>query len=176
MNRTGIRAIAGFTGLLLFTASAAAFADGGQAPVKLAVFDFELQDVSAAAKPVETPADAAILQKLSDKARDIIARSGRYSLVDTRGADADPVRRHDLRDCDGCEAAIAQKLGAQQALLGVVTRVEQASYAVDIRITDAASGKLLKEERAVFLGAADEWGSGVSTLLRHRVLSDDYPP
>lgn len=168
----------GAAALLLCAGLAPALADSAPPqPVSLAVFDFELEDTSAGAPAKNvTPADAAIMQKVSDKARGLFAQSGRYRLVDTRKAQAEPARRHALRDCGGCEAGIARGLGAEQALLGVVTRVEQASYAVDIRISDAGSGKLVKEERAVFLGSADEWPSGVSTLVRHRILADDYPP
>jgi hypothetical protein len=179
----GVRAPARAASLLLLSALPTLFtpvlAEGGQGqpPVKLAVFDFELEDTSASgAAAGPTPADTASMQAVSDKARALLAQSGRYSLVDTRNANADPARQHVLRNCNGCEAAIARQLGAEQALLGVVTRVGQIDYAVDLHITDARTGKLLRQERSVFLGADYAWSSGVSSLLRHRVLSEDYPP
>lgn len=175
------RAIVRSGGLLLLCAlMAPAFADTGKeqpAPVKLAVFDFELNDVSAgASKASEKPADIALLKAVSEKARQVMVQSGRYSLVDTGGADSEQVKGRSLKTCDGCEAAIALKLGAEQSLLGVVTRVEMSSYAVQVQIRDARTGKLVNQQSAVFLGSDDGWSNGAASLLRHRVLSNDYPP
>ena len=166
--------------LLLGALMTPAFADTGKeppAPVRLAVFDFELDDVSAGASNAgEKPADIALLKAVSEKARQVMVQSARYSLVDTGGADAEQVKGRSLKTCDGCEAAIALKLGAEQSLLGVVTRVEMSSYAVRVQIRDARTGKLVNQQSAVFLGSDDGWGNGAASLLRHRVLSNDYPP
>ncbi|MDB5976729.1 MAG: uncharacterized protein JWR07_3489 [Nevskia sp.] len=156
------------------------FADAAKeqpAPVKLAVFDFELDDISAGASNAgEKPSDIALLKAVSEKARQVMVQSGRYSLVDTAGADVEQVKGRSLKTCDGCEAAIALQLGAEQSLLGVVTRVEMSSYAVRVQIRDARTGKLVNQQSAVFLGSDDGWSNGAASLLRHRVLSNDYPP
>ena len=157
-----------------------AFADTGKeqpAPVKLAVFDFELDDVSAGASNAgEKPSGIALLKAVSEKARQVMVQSGRYSLVDVGGADAEQVKGRSLKNCEGCEAAIALQLGAEQSLLGVVTRVEMSSYAVRVQLRDARTGKLVNQQSAVFLGSDDGWSNGAASLLRHRVLSNDYPP
>jgi len=65
----------------------AAFA--APAPVKLAVFEFELEDYSAGAVATgETLADAKILAGVTSDVRDLLAKSGRYSLVDCMNATA----------------------------------------------------------------------------------------
>ncbi|MGH6867412.1 MAG: DUF2380 domain-containing protein, partial [Methylocella sp.] len=50
-------------------------------PVKLALFDFELEDFSAGGQLIgESPADTAQLKLATSEARRLIAQSGRYRL------------------------------------------------------------------------------------------------
>jgi hypothetical protein len=143
-------------------------------PVKLAVFDFELNDVSAAGalSSSESPADLARMQTVTGEARRLLAESGRYSLIDTHGADATSAKQRSLRNCDGCEAAIALKLGAERSLVGVVTRVAQTEYYFSLRMMDTGTGKVIDQQTAFFTGADDAWASGVRMVLKHTVLAD----
>lgn len=139
---------------------------------KLAVFDFELEDGTAsAASAGEHPVDASILSDVTGGARKLLAESGKYSLVDTNGAGSEPAKSHTLHNCDGCEASIALQLGAQQSMLGVVNKVNQIAYAVEIQIRDAASGQVVLARRGVFLGGPNEWRSGVSSLINREILA-----
>lgn len=140
-------------------------------PVKIAVFKFELEDVSAAARG-ETAGDSTRMQAVTDAARRTLAQSGRYTLIDTSGADAQAVKEKSLRNCDGCDAGIALKLGAERSCIGVVTRVAQTEYYVSVRITDTTTGKVLNQPAAFFTGADDAWPSGVTMLIKHQVLAD----
>jgi Protein of unknown function (DUF2380) len=140
-------------------------------PVKLAVFDFELQDVTPAASYLgKTMSSAANLDKASSEARRVLAQSGRYSLIDASKSDAKPVTERSLRNCDGCEAGIALQLGAEQSLIGVVTRVTQTDYYVQIQIRDCKTGKVLNQQEANFAGGDDGWASGVRMLIKHQIL------
>jgi hypothetical protein len=103
-----------------------------------------------------------------------LAQSGRYSLIDTNGVDAEPVKKRSLRSCDGCDAGIALKLGAEQSFIGLVTRVAQTEYYVSLRITDARTGKVVNQQTAFFTGADDAWASGVRMLIKHGVLASDH--
>jgi hypothetical protein len=143
-------------------------------PVKIAVFDFELEDVSAAgaSSTGETASDLARMQAVSAEARRVLAKSGRYSLIDTKGVDAEPVKERSLRSCNGCDAGIGLKLGAEQSLIGVVTRVAQTEYYVSLLITDTRTGKAVNQQTAFFTGADDAWASGVRMLIKHGVLAD----
>ena len=107
------------------------------------------------------------------EARRMLAESGRYRLVDVSNADAKPVKEKSLRNCEGCAAGIALQLGADQSLIGVVTRVTQTDYYVSIQISDARTGKVLDQQEANFAGAADGWASGVRMLIKHQVLASD---
>jgi hypothetical protein len=149
-------------------------ASANAAPIKIAVFDFELEDVSPAASQTGASGDsAAIMQKVSNEARRLLAQSGRYTLVDVSKSDAKPVADKSLRDCDGCEAGIALQLGADEALIGVVRRITMTDYYVLIQISDCHSGKVLNQQVANFAGGDDGWASGVGMLIRHTVLVSD---
>jgi uncharacterized protein DUF2380 len=144
------------------------------APLKIAVFDFELEDVSAAGAmvPGETADDVTRMQAVSTEARRVLVQSGRYSLVDTHGVDAEPVKERSLRNCNGCDAGIALKLGAERSFIGVVTRVAKTEYYVSLLMTDTSTGKVVSQETAFFTGADDAWASGVRMLIKHGVLAD----
>jgi hypothetical protein len=136
-------------------------------PLKIAVFDFALEDVSAAgaASMGDAAADSTRMHAVTEEARRVLAQSGRFSIVDTNGIDARP--------CDGCDAAIGLKLGAERSLIGVVTRVAKTEYYVSLRFTDTGTGKVINEQSAFFTGADDAWASGVRMLLKHGILADE---
>ena len=159
--------------LLLGFAFLPAFAkESGQVRVvKLAVFAFELEDVSPASSLMgKTTSSAASMENVSSEARRILSESGRYDLIDVSKVDAKPLTQKTLRQCDGCEAGIALELGAEQSLLGIVTRVTQTDYYVQIVIRNARTGNILDEQAANFAGGDDGWASGVRMLIKHQVL------
>ena len=144
------------------------------AVVKLAVFDFELEDATPAAALLgQTTKNEAAMEKVSVDAREMLAKSGRYLLVDVSDANAQPVKEKSLRNCEGCEAGIALDAGAEQALVGVVRRITQTDYYVQIQITDARTGKVLNQQAANFAGGPEGWSSGVRMLLKHQILVFD---
>ena len=160
---------------LLWAAPLTLAAHEHKAPVRIAVFDFELEDVSAAAALPDkaasnTPAMQAIMNKVSTRAREVMAQSGRYTVVDVSQVDAKRVREKSLADCDGCENAIALQLGAEQAMTGVVRRISMTDYYVLVQISECRTGKVLTQEVANFAGGDDGWANGVANLIRHQVL------
>jgi hypothetical protein len=145
--------------------------------VKLAVFDFELEDVSPAASLLgQTTGNQAVMSNVSNEARRVLAESGRFHLVDVGQIDAVPVGYGSLRNCDGCEARLALQAGAEQALTGVVRRITQTDYYVTIQLTDAQTGKVLDEQEANFAGGPEGWASGVRMLIKHQVLASADGP
>ncbi|MGH6847005.1 MAG: DUF3280 domain-containing protein, partial [Methylocella sp.] len=142
-------------------------------PVKLAIFDFELEDFSAGGQVIgESPAGTAELKLATSEARRLIAQSGRYSLVDISSADAEAVKAHGLRKCNGCEAAIARKLGADQSLIGVVTRISRMEYTAGFRIRDARNGAVIfNKQTDLRMGANYSWSRGVDWLIKNRLLN-----
>jgi hypothetical protein len=141
-------------------------------PTKLAIFDVELEDFSAGASSAgETRSDTEQLTRVTHEVREIFAQSGRYRLVDVDGADGAPAKAHTLRDCDGCDAAIALKLGAEQSFVGVVKRISRAEYMVRFQIRDARTGAVVSDENSgLRMGADDSWSRGAARLIKDRLL------
>ena len=145
------------------------------APVKIAVFGFELDDATPAAAYAgkasdETSATRTALRRATVAARKELARSGRYSIVSVKGVHAKPVEDHTLRNCGGCEAALARKLGAQESMLGIVKSVTQTDYYILVVIRNAATGKVVNSQAANFAGGQEGWPNGALVLIRYQVL------
>jgi Protein of unknown function (DUF2380) len=143
-------------------------------PIKIAVFDFELEDYSAGGGVIgATPDDVAQLKRATDEARQLLMQSGRYMLVDVSHAVGEPVKAKSLRMCGGCEADIAQKIGAEQSFVGVVARSSRTEYAVGFQIRDARNGSMLfKQQTDLRMGTNDSWNRGVIRLMKNTLLDN----
>ena len=148
------------------------------APIGVAVFDFELEDASAAAVATGVAAaDVATLADVTTGVRELLARSGRYHVIDVSGTNEDAVGKHALRDCGGCEAAIARQLGADQSLIGVVRRVSRTEYTIGFQIRDTRTGAVVSRgDSGLRMGADYSWRRGAEHLIRDRVLDNPSQP
>jgi hypothetical protein len=142
------------------------------APVKLAVFDFELEDFSGGAGIIpESDQDREQLRLATETVRRLLTESGRYSLVDVSQADAPEVTAHSLHKCDGCDVPIARKLDADQSLVGIVTRITRTDYAVTFKLRDARTGApIAVEQTDLRIGANYSWNRGAAWLIKNRLL------
>jgi hypothetical protein len=152
--------------LVTFEAAAAA------APIKLAIFDFELEDFSAGVSSADpAPSDAAHLSNVTAMVRQLFAQSGRYMLIDVDKVEAPAVKSHTLRDCDGCDAEIALQLGAEQSLVGVVSRISRTEYVVQFQVRDARTGTVVAAaDSGLRMGADYSWSRGATRLIEDRLL------
>jgi len=140
-------------------------------PIALAVFDFELEDTTAASAGASAASDASYLAEVTSSVRDALGQSGRYRLVDVGSASGEAVKARALRDCDGCEAAIAQKLGADQSLIGVVRRVSRTEYTLGFQVRDARTGAVLaRGDSGLRMGADYSWKRGAVRLVSDRLI------
>jgi len=153
-------------------AAAAASPAAAPAPIEIAVFDFELEDTSAAGLSNSvSAADAAHLAEATVGVRELLAQSGRYHPVDTGNMNADAAGKHALRDCNGCDAGIARGLGADQSLIGVVRRVSRTEYTVGFQLRDARTGAVISRgDSGLRMGADYSWARGAVRLVRDRLL------
>ena len=113
-------------------------------PIKLAIFDFELEDGSAGASST-VAADTKHLTSVTNDVRQLFEQSGRYLPIDGSTADAAAAKAHMLRDCDACAAAIALQLSADQSFVGVVRRVSRTEYTIRFQVRDARIGTVISE-------------------------------
>lgn len=145
------------------------------APTKIAVFAFELEDFSAAGKQGTAPAEtSSYLAQATEEAKQQLIASGRYSLIDAAGVDITAAKGQGLRNCGGCEAPIARRLGADQALIGVVTKISMTEYIVRFQISDAQNGQVISSfSTDLRMGAAYSWSRGVRWLMQNRMLTSN---
>jgi hypothetical protein len=142
------------------------------ASIKIAVFAFELEDFTAAAAEGSSPNVTGSLAQATEEAKRQLQQSGRYSLVDTDDADITAAKGQGLRHCGGCEAAIAMKLGADQALIGVVTKISMTEYVVQMQVSDARKGAVISRfTTGLRMGAHESWSRGVRWLMKNRMLA-----
>lgn len=157
---------------VLFAGDVAAGTAIAAAPLKIAVFPFELMDLSAAA-PYVAPddIDREQLRLSTEEARRLIAESGRYQLVDLGAVNEQIAKAGQLRECEGCEARIAAGLAADQSMIGIVTRITRMEYAVTYKIRDIRSGALVDVQQTdLRMGANVAWSRGTRWLIERRLL------
>lgn len=150
---------------------------GTPAPIALAVFDFELEDMTAASATASAASDVSYLAEVTSSVRDALGQSGRYRIVDVGVASGEAAKARALRDCDGCEAAIAQKLGADQSLIGVVRRVSRTEYTLGFQVRDARTGAVLaRGDSGLRMGADYSWKRGAVRLVSDRLIEGQAQP
>jgi hypothetical protein len=140
---------------------------------RIAVFDFELEDKSAGGGIIPPDEyDKKYLAESTAEAKRLLEKSGRFVVLDTGGADLGEASASGLRNCNGCEAAIARKLGGDWAMLGVVTRVNRTEYTLFIRVLDASTGEVVSRNFTnLRMGANYSWPRGVKWLMDRQVLA-----
>lgn len=158
---------------LLFAVNGWQPAWGKEAP-RVAVFDFELIDTSLEGEISGQRADEQQrLVLISNLLRQKLSESGRYVVLDQRAAAEQVADAGFLHGCNGCEATIAQDLGADLAIIGTVQKVSNLILNINIYVSDASSGERLRAMSADIRGNTDQsWSRGLSYLVRNRLLKD----
>lgn len=156
----------------VLAASLPASSAAAPAPIGLAVFDFELEDTTAAPAAADlAPSDMEHLADVTIGVRQLLEQSGHYRVIDVSGASAEAIKRRALRDCGGCDAAIARELGADQSLIGVVRRVSRTEYTIGFQIRDARTGAVVSRgDSGLRMGADYSWRRGAVRLVGDRLL------
>ena len=172
INRTGTRFLAASAAAALTVFAIQPSAAAEPDPVKIAVFDFELNDASAGGGIIGQDAiDTENLRKSTEEARRMLSASGRYSIVDTGSVAGDVTSGGGIQHCNGCDGPLAKKLGADQSMVGVVTRVNRTEYTLQILVRDARTGAVVSNNfTGLRMGANYAWPRGVKWLMDNRIL------
>ncbi len=141
-------------------------------PIKIAIFEFELDDRSAGGGIIpEDDIDRPSLVQSTNEAKRLLLATGRYSIVDTSSVAAEVKAANGIINCNACEVALARKLGADQALVGVVPRVSRTEYTLFMRVKDARTGaEIASGFTGLRLGANYAWARGVTWLMNNQIL------
>jgi hypothetical protein len=144
-------------------------------PPKAAVFDFELFDTSLQGEMDGPRGDEQQrLIRTSEQIRKGLAESGKFTILDIAPVN-DAAHGSNLQACGGCDVELAQKLGADLAITGVVQKVSNLILSLNIYLRDARSGRLVTSMSVDFRGNTDEsWQRTASYLLRNRLLAPNY--
>lgn len=142
-------------------------------PIKVAVYEFELEDFSAGGGIIAPDArDTTYLEQATQEAKRLLSLSGRYTMVDTAGAQDEPVKARKMRSCGGCLGPITKKLGADQAVIGTITRINRTEFTLLIQFFDAGSGEPISNYyTGLRMGADYAWPRGVAWLMKNRILA-----
>jgi hypothetical protein len=139
-------------------------------PIKIAVFEFELEDFSAAGQTKSVP-ETSYLAQATDEAEQQLRASG-PTVIDAVHSDISAAKGQGLRNCGGCEAPIALSRGADEAFIGVVTKISMTEYIVRFRISNAQNGELISTYATdLRMGADYSWSRGVRWLMQNRMLA-----
>lgn len=143
--------------------------------LKLAIFDIELDDFSAGG-PIagESPEETARLQRMTALARELLAQSGLFDIVDGSASTDQRVKDHWLRKCNGCDADIALALGADLSFVCFFRKISVMEQNLDIRIRDARTGKLAHAAQADLRGETDlSWSRALKFVIKYQLVEPE---
>jgi hypothetical protein len=155
--------------------------DAGSAPIKIAFFDVEMADFSAGGPLAgQSPEETARVNLASDRLRELFGKAGRYQLIDisadhpgVSAVNAEAMRLHYIRDCNGCEVDIARAVGADQTFVAFFKKVSRMEGGLEFHIRDVKTGALVKLAQTEWRGSTDEsWTRAVTWLFKHRILDE----
>ena len=141
------------------------------APVRVAVFDFRLDDTSLQGQMDGVqPAEQARLDRLRPQLSDLLAKSGRYQPVDITPVEA-KARATNLLECGGCGEDYAKRVGAQVAAIGWVQKVSNLILNINVQMVDVATGRVIGGGSVDIRGDTDEsWSRGLAYLAKYQIL------
>jgi len=142
------------------------------APVRIALFAFELDDRSAAGGLVAKDAiDDENLGKATEEARKALTASGRFAVVDTGPVAGELASTGGVQRCNGCEAGMGERLGAERSMIGLFARVSRTEYTLQIVVRDTRTGAILSNAfSGLRMGANYAWPRAVASLIDNKIL------
>jgi hypothetical protein len=165
-----MRALLTFVVLMMGWASAHA-AD----PPRLAVFDFELVDTSLDGEfRGKRPDEQERLMRVGDQRRKELGESGKFWIVDISPVNV-AAHQSNLQACGACDVKLAQQLGAEVEITGVVHKISNLILNISLFLRDAQTGRLIVAMNTDLRGNTDEsWSRATRYLVRERLLAPNY--
>jgi hypothetical protein len=107
-----------------------------------------------------------------------MAESGRFQVIDIAPVTV-AAHNSNLQACGGCDLRLAERVGADLAISGVVQKVSNLILNMNIYLRDVHSGKPIAVMSADLRGNTDEsWTRAMAWLIRNRMMAPNYgaPP
>lgn len=144
-------------------------------PIRLAIFDLELDDFSAGGPLAGESADeTARLQRMTRLVRELLSQSGLFEPVDVGASSSPMVAEHWLRKCNGCDADAARALGAEMSFVGFFRKISVMEQYLEIRIRDARTGQLVHVSQTDLRGETDDsWSRALKFLIRYELVEPE---
>ena len=169
MRRQSTLAVGSFAVLLAMVFQPSRAAE--PVPVKIALFAFELDDRSAAGGLIARDAiDDENLKKATEEARKALAASSRYEVIDTAPVASELASAGGVQRCNGCEAALGERLAAERSMVGLFARVSRTEYTLQIVVRDTRTGAILSNAfSGLRMGANYAWPRAVASLIDDKI-------
>ncbi|WP_375408003.1 DUF3280 domain-containing protein [uncultured Methylobacterium sp.] len=144
------------------------------APEKAAIFGIELNDPGVVGGRKARPDEVRRLGLVTDELRKALSAS--VEPVETAPQAAEIVKQAPLFKCEGCAASIAKALGADLAVTGYVDKGSNQIFNLNVAISDAATGKVIRAGQAVIRADTDEtWAHAMRWVVKNRLLAEPLP-
>lgn len=142
----------------------------GEAPIRVAVFDFELIDTSLDGAILgPDKAETARLTKLGGRLRTAFSEAHGYRLVDIAPVEAEAKSRN-LDGCNACAVDLAKRIGADWAVTGTVQKVSNLILNINVYVRRVETGAMIQAMSADIRGNTDlSWQRGLDWLIAHRL-------
>ena len=139
-------------------------------------FDFEMIDTSGGMIQEEIIAQNKRLKIITKILRKKLEESKRYKPIDISPAKKEiEYWRGGFHACNGCDADVAKKLGADLSLVGYVQKVSNLILNINVFMRDTKTGKLVEVQSVDVRGNTDEtWTRSISYMIRNRILDDKW--
>jgi Protein of unknown function (DUF2380) len=156
--------------LVLASLSLALAAPAFAAP-KVAIFPFDIRDVEIEGDLMAKPKDydLARMKLVAEELKTLMEKSGAYEVVDLAPFAADVEKASPFSTCNGCEAELGKKVGADLAVTGYVDKLSDSLISLQLYARDTATGEVKKTMAAEIRGNTDElWLHGIRWLWKNR--------
>jgi hypothetical protein len=156
---------------LILVAMFGAIASPVAAAQKVAVFPFDLRDISQEGEivPRLEPEDLRRLVVVADELKALLGKDDRYEVIDLTPFAAEVEAASPFDRCNACEVELGKKAGADLAVTGFVDKLSDALISLQLFARDTTTGELKKSMSAEIRGNTDElWLHGIRWLWRNR--------
>ena len=138
---------------------------------KVAIFPFDIRDVEIEGDLMAKPKDydLARMKLVASELKLLMEKSGTYEVVDLAPFAADVEKASPFSTCNGCEAELGKKVGADLAVTGYVDKLSDSLISLQVYARDTATGEVKKTMAAEIRGNTDElWLHGIRWLWKNR--------